>query len=163
MARVSCRGTTAGAALASSLGDPTAKRPRNKHTKSATKKRIDAALAEHDDAVLKCSRPGEPRHLVANYMRCHEMVYGVKAAELYEPNEWLGAISAAKRMLAAEFGGSFAAAVAFAKWIWSREAKRHEERRERGEEARRMPWRAQFVWKNLLTDYRAATRGRVAR
>ncbi len=165
MPRVSCARSSEekapGSALASSIGEPTARRPRNKHTKSAIKKRIDAALVEHDAAVIKKSRPGEPRHLVASYVKCHELVYGVKPAELYEPKEWLGACSAAKRLLDDAFGGSFDAAGAFSKWLWAREAKRHEERREQGRETTRIVWRAQFVWKNLLTDYRAATaRGR---
>jgi hypothetical protein len=147
---------TPGAALLASLGPPKPKRNRN--TPSAAKAQLERARDELIDVIEKKTRPGEPRHLVALYAKCHEAVYGVFPEELRQPKEWLAACGSARRTIADHFAGDFAEAVAFMRWDWRREQKSTARKREQGlEQTFRIKWRQQFVFRDRITDYRAAT------
>ncbi len=94
----------------------------------------------------------EPKHLVALYAWCHRTVYGVSVVSEFDANAWRGAISACRRLV--DELGSVANTVAFIRWVWKRENGREAWRRNNGREGSRITWRAQFVSRHLLTDWK---------
>lgn len=98
-----------------------------------------------------------PRHFVALYADLHEKVYETRAAEVGRKKDFLGACSAAGRLLREEFGGENRAFADYMRWVWRRERER-EKRRTNGD-GRRITWQLMFASRALLTDYRVATRG----
>lgn len=100
--------------------------------------------------------------LVALYAALHSEVYGVFPAEL-QGKTWVHACAAAKRLVAEQFGGDYAAATEFLRWVWQREQGREKWRREnlgkKGGSANasgRIGWALQFARQALVTDYRTA-------
>lgn len=132
------------------------------------KKRIDATsilerACEQLDEMKQAYRKNpnafddiEPRHLVALYFQLHEHVYGVAPAELRDGQQYLGAVSAAKKLLKQEFDEDPLSMVEFLRWCWQRERRAEKWRRKNDRETRRIGWRLQFVARNLVTDYRVA-------
>lgn len=100
----------------------------------------------------------EPRHLVALYAYLHGQVYKVDPEELTRaPLEWLGAVSAATKLLREEFGDDPVAAVEWVRWVWQREKRGCERRAKVGETSDfRITWRYMFCRRGLLVDYRRA-------
>lgn len=141
-----------GAALLASLGPEKKKRRR---TPSDAKRGLAEAISELVD-VLAGRRKPEPKHLVGLYAHMHEAVYGVVPEELRRPNEFMGATSAARKMTAEAFDDRIADAIEFMRWVWRRERDMTKWRRAKGVPIRRVDWRRQFVFRDLVTDYRAA-------
>jgi hypothetical protein len=126
------------------------KKPPRRRSINVTQVRaeLEVLLAADDFENMK------PTHLVALWVRCHEKVYGVTPAEM-NGETWLGAGSAAAKLVRAEFGGSMTAAVEFMRWTWRREQWREKKARHDGENrVGHIGWRLQFVMRHLLTDYR---------
>ena len=98
----------------------------------------------------------EPRHLVALYAYLHGRVYGVEPSELLgDPLAWLGAVSAATKLLREEFDGNAARAVEWVRWVWQREKRGCDRRANVGESSDfRISWRYMFCRRSLLVDYR---------
>jgi hypothetical protein len=141
-----------GASLLASLGP---ERKKRKPTASRTKQNLAAAIAELDD-VLKKQHPAEPKHLVALYVRAHESVYEVFPEELRTPTVYMGAVSAAKKLVADAFDGDIDATFAFMRWVWQEERGLTKWKRAKGIVIKRVEWRKQFVYRDLVTDYRTA-------
>lgn len=95
-----------------------------------------------------------PAHLVAVYYMCHERVYGVVPAELDQAKAWKLATVAASQLVRDEFGGSFASALVFVRWVWEREEQRRLSNRTT--EAWRISWQQMFRKRSMLTDWRVA-------
>lgn len=94
-------------------------------------------------------------HMVGLYALLHTRVYEVGPGELADAKVFLGARSAAGKMLRDEFGGRQLPMVEFIQWVWSRERQR--ERQRRGVDCQyRIGWRLQFQSRVLVTDYRVA-------
>jgi len=108
----------------------------------------------------------EPRQLLALYVLLHEHTYGVRPVELEDGNNWAGACSAARRLVAKDFDGSMLKALSFVRWTWWREHRQEKRARADGDadNRRRIGWRLQFASQALLTDYRVAQarRGKTA-
>ncbi len=100
-------------------------------------------------------------HAVALYAWCHAQCYRVAAEELVgkgaaAKQERLGAVSAASRMLKAEFDNNFVAFVAFVQWAWREERRKEGWAKGKGIVlSKRLGWRRQFS-SALVVDYRAA-------
>ena len=92
--------------------------------------------------------------LVALYVWCHEKTYG--AGPSLRGKEWLHASRAAGNMVRREFAGDWDAALVFMRWVWKRERERERWRRENGKQGRVINWRRQFVYGDLLTEWRVA-------
>lgn len=88
--------------------------------------------------------------LVGLYAHLHQGVYGVAPEELAD--DWLPALSSAKRCLQKDFDGDVAAARDFVRWSWQREKR---SRKRNPDSDFRMGWRYQFS-RRLLTDFRVA-------
>lgn len=139
--------TEAQAALADFVGTRRPKRPRAARPE---KVRAEAAamIVSNDFAAAT------PHHLVALYEDCHLRVYGALPGEL-AGQAWLGAASAAAKLVRDEFEGDVAKAIEFVRWTWWREREREQRSRTRGEvRTFRVGWRLQFQARGLLTDYR---------
>ncbi len=110
--------------------------------------------SEETDAIRLADEwhRAQPRHLVALYGWLHLHVYKVEAAEL--ATDWPGAVSAARSMLAKEFGDDPARMVEYLRWAFVLEAAK-EKKRDRTSTFR-MGWRLVFVSRSLLTDFRVA-------
>lgn len=93
-----------------------------------------------------------PRVLVGLYCVFHHHVYGVDPEELAEGKALLGAVSAAKRLIAADFAGNVQMAVEFVRWTWAREAAQLKRNGRSGDW--RISWNYQFCAARLMTDYR---------
>lgn len=119
------------------------------------KPRPDRVRAEAEQMALTNRFEGAtPSHLVGLYEHCHRQVYGVAPGEL-NAEVWMGAASAAGKLIRDEFGGDVRAAVEFVRWTWWREKGREETAKKRGEvRTFRIGWRLQFRARELLTDYR---------
>lgn len=100
----------------------------------------------------------EPKHLVALYAWLHERVYAVPPEDLTrDPLAWLGAVSAATKLLREEFGGEPVRAVAWVRWVWVREKRTEDRKRAGGDESTfRIGWRYMFCKRSLVVDYRRA-------
>jgi hypothetical protein len=94
-------------------------------------------------------------HLVAFFAWCYREVYGVEAVDLLGV-AGLGARSAADKLVREQFDGDPGACVQFIRWAWYREREREAWRREHKRDGRRLDWRAQFVGRSLLAEYRLA-------
>jgi hypothetical protein len=119
-----------------------------------TKSGIDRTRTEAE--VMRLSNDwseARPAHVVALYAWCHEQTYGVTPVELVGLN-WLAAGTAAGKLARDEFDGRLEGVVEFMRWVWRREAKREKWRRENKHEGGRIGWRAQFVQRYLVTDWR---------
>lgn len=135
------------------------KEPRRRVT---TRRRAVAEL----DGMLAGEKELRASHLVAFWMRCHQMVYGVVPSEMEESRDWSRAVYAASTLVRKEFGGNTAEALEFLKWTWRRERAREERAKERREKrVGRVGWQLQFCHRNLLTDWRLeqARQGRIVR
>lgn len=140
-------GDSAALALATMVGSK--RKPKRRAVNvAAVRAELETMLARNDYGAM------QPTHLVALWVRCHEKVYGVTPAEM-NGEAWLGARSAAEKLVRVEFGGDVAAAVEFLRWTWKREQWRETRAAHNGENrVGRIGWRLQFVLRHLLTDYR---------
>ncbi len=104
-----------------------------------------------------------PEVFVGLYAFLHSSVYGVGPGELSDTKTFLGARSAARKMLVDEFDGRQIRMVAFLQWVWTRERARMRTRAGAGEF--RIGWRLQFASRTLVTDHRVslAHRGRATK
>lgn len=129
-------------------------------TKSPAKPFQPPLRAAADLEALNGSKwqKAEPRHLVALYAYLHEQVYGVAPEELTRaPLEWLGAVSAATKLLREEFGDDPVQAVEWVRWVWVREKRGCDRRAKVGETSDfRIGWRYMFCRRSLVVDYRRA-------
>lgn len=126
----------------------------------------DAQMLKHLDEVTEMLRTKKwnlagPQHFVALYADLHFRVYGVQDLALDSKNRAY-AKSAARRMLAEDFGSDPGAMAAFVAWTWTREREKEAWRREKGIDRGRMQWRFQFG-KALLVDYRLAVERKKSR
>ena len=136
--------------------------PKKKSKKVGSKKKtIERSLKELKEFIEHAKKgrehqwkEAEAKHMVAFYRMAHASVYGVVPQELEDGQTYLTALSAAKRMLKAEFGGNPQKMAEFIRWVWARERKSEKWRRSNGRETRRVGWRLQFVTRHLMTDYR---------
>ena len=92
-----------------------------------------------------------PSDLVALYIVLHERVYSVLPDELLDGKEWMGAVSAATRLI--RDIGDVDRALEFVRWCWLREKWKVDNRRESHS---RMLWRFVFCSASLLTDYKVS-------
>ena len=93
-----------------------------------------------------------PLAAVGMFIIMHTYVYSVEPAELRDRDALLGASSAARRILSADFGGQLEYLCDFVRWTWAREKKTFATRTTDF----RVSWRYQFCSKALLTDYKIA-------
>lgn len=98
----------------------------------------------------------KPRHLVGLYIILHTWCYEVAPADMVGPN-LMGAMSAAKKLVADEFGDSMGDAVGYVKWAWGREKGREQWRRKRQIDGKRLTWRTLLVYREYVTEYRMAS------
>lgn len=141
-----------GAALLASLGP---EKPKRKRSPSDAKRNLAKALGELEDVIAK-RRKAEPSHLVALYAHAHEATYGVAPEELKQGSSYAGAVSAARKMVADAFDGKVADAIEFMRWVWQRERDLTKWKRAQQIPIKRIEWRKQFVFRDLVTDYRTA-------
>jgi hypothetical protein len=123
-------------------------------TKRVRKARPDAVARALDEATRRVRADDwsgcTPTTLVGLYAYLHRGVYNVAPDELAD--DWLPALSSARRCLEKDFGGDAAKALEFVRWSWQRERR---SRRKNPDSDFRMGWRYQFS-RRLLTDYRVA-------
>jgi hypothetical protein len=94
-----------------------------------------------------------PRDWVALFCWTYEAVYGVECLDEVRP-EWKVAGSAVSRMLAGDFDGDAAAFFQYMAWVSAREREREEWRRKNQKPGGRLDWRAVFMRKKWLAEYR---------
>ncbi len=137
---------------------------RQRSAKSAKKKADDKgtrALAKAREEVLamfaqKNFSSAEVRHVVALHAVLHEKVIGVDEEDLNGVT-FLGACSAAKKLLVDSFESDLVRLIEFVRWCWSREKGREARRvAENNTTGSRLSWRGVFIFRSTLTDYRAA-------
>jgi hypothetical protein len=130
------------------------KKPRRRTGKSmAGMRRAMDGASEHVE--LGDWSTATPATIVGLYAVLHEKVYGVEPEELAEA--WLGAVSAAKRLLEeSPFNGDVARLVDFVRFTWKREKMAEDKARGTGNVRRRVGWRLQFVSRALVVDYKRA-------
>jgi hypothetical protein len=120
--------------------------------------RMFAEKCEDDPKVPKWRKDPksiQPEHAVALYFRLHEKIYKVKPAELESGPAWLGATSAAKRMIANEFANNGVEMFDFILWVWQKERSTVEWLRKEDKPSKRpITWYDQFVDRRKLTHYR---------
>lgn len=97
----------------------------------------------------------QPRHIVGLYIILHTWCYEVAPADMLGPI-LMGAMSAAKKLVTDEFGGSVDDAVAYVKWAWRREKERETWRRSKQIDGRRLTWRTLLMYREYVTEYRMA-------
>jgi hypothetical protein len=117
--------------------------------------RLESLVVEVDKMVSDGHWPEDkkkPETLVALFCWAHEAVYGVSCvadtAKLFN-----GAVSAAKKLIADEFGGSFDDTLEYVRWVWKREQSREKWRRENGG-GRVLTWFQVFKYRNLVMEMR---------
>jgi hypothetical protein len=96
----------------------------------------------------------QPRHFVALFRVLHRLCYGVDCADLAGGVEFLGAASAAGKMIREQFGGSNDAFAAYLRWAWRRERETERWRRDNGQPGSVLTWRRVFVGAGCVTRYR---------
>jgi hypothetical protein len=134
-----------------------ASRKRRYGTPAAQRRQLEKAVAEADaNRVSGDWSAAKPAHLVGLYALAHRRIYGVEPLELEA--DFLGAVSAAKKLVADAFEGDVVRALDFVGWVWVGEEKRERERRSKDEKKNdyRITWRSQFVSRSHLTNYQIA-------
>lgn len=94
--------------------------------------------------------------LVAIYWVCHVKIYGTPPAELDSASAWTNAMKCAGLLVQQQFDGDVQKAVNFLRWVWTREREREEWRKKNDVPTKRISWQQQFIYKTLVTDWRAA-------
>lgn len=98
----------------------------------------------------------ELHHVVALHAVLHRKVLGVAEEDL-NGSSFLGACSAARKLCTNEFGAELPKLIDFVRWCWARENRREAQRvAENNTTASRLTWRAVFIYRSTLTDYRVA-------
>lgn len=136
---------------------PPKKRKANGDHSAAVQKNYERALAlisEVKQGEQRAVMQIGPEVLVGLYAALHERVYEVLPLELSQ--DWLAAVSAARKMLRDEFGDDPIAMAEYLRWSFAREKKR--ERVNRASKALngtgwRVGWRYAFAKRAMLTDY----------
>lgn len=117
--------------------------------KSATTRVVAAGMEETLQEANRMMLAGEwgaakPRHFVALWLMCHEMVYHVSAMGDLRGLGWKSAVKAAATMLRSEFADPDEMAT-YIRWTWVREERKEQWCKERGyDRHRRLTWREQF-------------------
>lgn len=93
------------------------------------------------------------RHLVALYSLMHDKVYGVEP--VMSSSERHTAVLRMGGFVKHHFGGDFQQAVAFYRWVWTREIGREKWRRENKREGSRLSI-GLLMSGSIITDYRVA-------
>jgi hypothetical protein len=91
------------------------------------------------------------KHLVALYAWLHSETYKVDPIELLDGNSFMGAASAADKLIVDVFGAEIDRAVQYVCWVWRRERARLAKN---SANPFRVGWRLVFVNRSLVTDYR---------
>jgi len=110
---------------------------------------VERRIAEQDWAGTK------PGLLVALYWSCHVKVYGVVPAELDSASTWTTAMKAAGNLVNFQFNGNVQTAIAFMRWLWTREQGREQWRRKNQFSGSRITWVRQFCRYESVSDWRA--------
>lgn len=114
-------------------------------------------IAEVSDRMARKEWDGmTPGKLVALYWICHEKVYGVVPLELDRAVTWETAMKVAGSMVKRHFDDDMERAITFMRWVWTREQRQEQWRRDNKREGRRINWKNQFSQDYLITDWRAA-------
>lgn len=155
--------------LANFIGDVDAyqrrKKQRSKATPSSQRKSqieaIDRRIELQKQAATDREREAcwdgvTAGQLIALYWVCHVKLYGVEPAELSDATTWSNAMKCAGNLVKLQFEGDVQRAVHYMRWLWTREREREEWRRSNRVEGKRLTWQACFVYKNNITDWRAA-------
>jgi hypothetical protein len=142
------------------VGVATEKRKRVRTKPSQSLKRaveaVESLYERSREEGEEAWRDAKPQHLVGLYARLHLMVYDVLPFEL-EGDAFMGAVSAARKMLSVEFDGDVLRMLEFMRWVWDRERFREGMRRRKAEDnGFRLGWRLQFANRSLYTDWRTA-------
>lgn len=137
------------------------KRKRSLTAKSP--RRFDAAVVAAKECIADANRGTfdalnvKPEALVGLFIVFHTDVYGVEPAELLVARDFLGAVSAVRRLIRDEFDGRADVAMEFVRWTWMCEKRKFKVRTTEW----RIGWRHQFCNLTLVTDYRIAMTKRV--
>lgn len=124
-----------------------------KKSAGVRRSRVEAALAkvaariESDDWA-----DADAEAFVALFAWLHCEVYGVSPIDEMR-SQWRGACSAARKLFADVFDSDPALMLAFMRWVWNREARFEEWRRQHQTHGKRIGWRLQFASRTLVTDY----------
>jgi hypothetical protein len=138
------------------VGDKKAPSKR-KRPQRGISKRAAQRFEDEMQAMLSSDQWDEAQagHFVALFIVLHEWCYSIRPAELVG-TEYLGAMSAARRMLNDEFGGRVDGLLDYIRWSWKDEGEREKWRRSNGQQGGLMQWRHLFVQRRKLTHYRIA-------
>ncbi len=137
--------------LAGFLGTP---KPKRKVNPGSRRKQHIAEIRQRVEA--KDWTDVSAGKLVALYWFCHETVYGVEPTELDSAATWRAAMLQSGRMVRDNFDSDVQRAIRFMQWVWSEEQRRETWRRNNDKNGKRINWRMQFIFGDLVTDYRAA-------
>ena len=97
----------------------------------------------------------EPKHFAAIFSALHRSCYGVDDAQLSDGGlEFLGAASAAAKMIRTQFDEDKCAFAAYVRWAWRREHDTEQWRRQNAVNGKSIGWRQMFMPTGLLTRYR---------
>jgi hypothetical protein len=140
-------------------------KPRKKRVRSASdiKKMIERNT---DEATAFKDRndwtQAEAKHFVAVYYKMHAFVYDALPEELHAENQWLGAVSATKKLIADSFSVQGKpcndAVIDFIRWVWDRERRRYKQAKEQGRDHTRITWRMMFASRYYVSDYKTEKR-----
>ena len=137
---------------------PSSKRKSPKATADDKGRRALAKASIEVEEMVNTKTLGsaELHHVVALHAVLHRKVIGVDEEDL-NGSSFLGACSAARKLLASAFDGELPKLIDFVRWCWARENRREQQRvAENNTTASRLTWRAVFIYRSTLTDYRAA-------
>lgn len=125
---------------------------------------INRLMAE----VSEMSRTGNwdgattPAHYLALWCLVHDHVYGSRPTELVN-EQWLGALSALKKLLRDECGGRYDVLRVYIRYFWRREKDRQEWRHQNGKPPHAITWRDCFVdrrkWREFVMSHRRKRQG----
>lgn len=149
------RMAAAGAATRQQLREAREARPAPRR-RGPGEAKVRQVLGDEVRAIYEAHERGEQpeltgRGLVAVWARAHEQLYGVHPAPELAGQAFLGACSAANKLLA-EIGPE--QALEYLRYAVQREQEREAWRRREGREGRRLGWRQLFVERRQLVDYR---------
>ncbi len=110
---------------------------------------IEARIARQDWSGTNATT------LVALYWVCHVKVYGVPPLELDTSEAWRRATMLAGGLVKKQFEGDYHTAIKWMRWVWTREQRREEYRRNNPSGGTRIGWLWMFGRATLVTDWRA--------
>lgn len=134
------------------VGDRAKRKKRKRRTGPTPSrvKKLRSAVA--DMLATKDFSSCEVPHVVALFAELHEWCYAVDAPLIGK--DFLGAQSAASKMLREEFDGEMFRLLDYVRWGWKREAERERWRVENGKSGGVLTWRQMFASRTMLTHYK---------